>query len=106
MFRTIKTIKRPKISIPFYHEIVPEADENYRREFFTRYIQTGKFLGTVKKISEDRLTLEIISDWKDRDSFKECATDESEHIQKFIDESNSYITEHGFIMYYTFEEIK
>ncbi len=106
MFRSIKVIKRPSASIPFHHEVATESSDDFKIEFFTKYVQTGKFLGIEKNISADGLTLEISINWDNRESYIEYATDESEHIEQSINESNLYILRQGFLDYTIFQEVE
>lgn len=105
MFRSTKIIKRPNTSIRFYHEVMPEPSTDYQREFFIRYIKTGKFLGMDKKLSEDQLTLEIAMTWDNSDSFIDYATDGNEHIENLRNELNSFILDNGLLDYHILEEI-
>jgi hypothetical protein len=106
MFRATRVIRRPNTSIPFHHDVVPKPNADYQREFFIRYVRPGKFLGLNKKMSEDLLTVEIAIDWDTKDSYVEYATDENQHIKKWLDESNLYVLDNEFLDYYSFEEIK
>jgi hypothetical protein len=106
MFRSIRTIRRPNTSVPFYHEIVPQPGADYQREFFVRYVQPGKVLGFNKKMSEDLLTVELTLDWNSKDSYIEYATDENEHIKKWNDDINLYVIDRKLLDYHFFEEVK
>jgi hypothetical protein len=106
MFRSTRIIRRPDTSRPFHHDVVPKPNADYQREFYIRYVRTGKFLGFNKKMSEDLLTVEIALDWNSKDSYVEYVTEENEHIKKWLDESNLYIIDNKFLDYYTFKEIK
>ncbi len=74
MFRIVKKQIRPSTSIPFYFEINPTSAD-YKLYVKTNYIDTGKFLSSSQKFSDDKLEAILVSTWASHQDFLDYATD-------------------------------
>lgn len=74
MFKIIKKQTRPSIDIPFFYEVNPHNIEvgKYLKE---SYIDTSKMLGTVKQMSDDKLTVIITISYRSYEDYKDFITD-------------------------------
>ena len=92
MYLVTRIIKRNDVNVSFTHthpEFAGHFEENYR--------STGKFLGGEETISEDGLTLTIVSRWADQAAFEEQRADPS--LNKFDVDCCAYDREHGIVTY-------
>lgn len=95
MITVEKKQTRPDKNIPFYTmEQSVENKTEFQQYFFTNYIATGKFLSGEKQISEDELTLTIISIWSDSEAVNDFKYDSTVKLH-FHDPKELYLQANG-----------
>lgn len=82
MISIILKITRSSEDVQFVKRV--DTDE-YARYFHDKYELTGKYLGRELKLSEDKLSLSIISKWSSRNEYLEYLLDDV-----VIDNKESY----------------
>ena len=73
MITIIIKITRNSLDIPFVKRI---ESEEFTKYFQEKYELTGKFLSKSVELSEDKLSLSVISKWRSRDEYLEYLLDD------------------------------
>ena len=103
MFKTVRIIKRPNREIPFFHEVSPPTKERQLR-YYEKYIKTGKSIKSDFSLSDDQLTVTLISEWDTKESFIDFITDSDPILNTWTNGMNQYIEQHRFIDHITFDD--
>ena len=75
MIEITKKQTRPNINTPFHFELNLGSDE-HRKYIYTAYIKTGKLIKSTKVMSEDGLTVYLVSVWNSEEDFLELIVDD------------------------------
>lgn len=76
MIEITKRQIRPSKDIPFYFE-VHQVSEQYRNYMIATYIKTGKLIESKKIMSEDLLTVDLVSVWNNEEDFLSLHVDDT-----------------------------
>ena len=91
MYTLIKTQKKPAPDVLFFFE-----NYKYPDEYFTyikkHYIETGKLLKYQKIMSEDKMSVAYITQWRSKIDYLSYITDD--FIFDFISKSTDYDIDH------------
>jgi len=104
IFKSIKSITRKDTSVPFLHEIEAPPEE-YRKYIYNNYIRPCKLLDFNVKMSEDKLTVELINVWNSKDSFLEFVTENSGPIYEWSEKNIKYEEDNNLLDYISGEEL-
>ena len=75
MIEITKKQTRPNINTPFHFELDLDLDE-HRKYMYITYIKTGKLIKSTKVMSEDGLTVYLVSVWNSEEDFLELTVDD------------------------------
>lgn len=88
-----RTQTRPTTDIPFFFETNLVSKE-YNIYLKTKYIDTGKLIKSTRTMSDDKLSITLITEWKSQEAFSEYFSD-SFCRDKFLKISAEYEQTHN-----------
>ena len=103
MFKTMKTLTRPDVNVPFFHEQV-NHDDAFKDYMNLVYKDTQKMISQDRVYSDDGLQCSIVVHWDNRDSFTQFITD-SVVYDSLLFPSQVYEMENGITAVATSEEL-